>query len=479
MGKTTAKTSPISGLPGGAMFLEFAQTIRASYWFVPSVMVVFAILLSAVTQWLDGEIPPDWLKGLEWLYSNETVSARAVLSTIATSMITVAGVTFSMTIVSVSFASAQFGPRLINNFMRDRGNQFTLGTFIATFVFCLMVLRGVRNGVAEEDLAAFIPHISVLAAMLLAVLSIAVLIFFIHHVPETINVGNIVFDVGRRLRAAVSDLFPEASADTSVGQPDRETRSEFDAETIANAASVACAQSGYIRAINMQRMFRLACEHDVTVRSEFIPGDFALSGENILHVWPAEHANDPCLTALQECVIFSPRPGKSQDARFLVDQLVEIIGRALSPGVNDPYTAINCINLLMDSLSIAMRAEAPSGIQADEDGNVRIVTNPFGFERLANSVFEQTAQYIGRDRNVTLHVMHMIATVGARAEQASHREELRKHAERLSGIATAEISNPVQTREIERAAELVVDILEKRADLMRLREGPAWLGGSG
>ncbi len=147
--------------------------------------------------------------------------------------------------------------------------------------------------------------------------------------------------------------------------------------------------------------------------------------------------------------------------------------------MNDPYTAINCINLLMDSLSIAIRAEAPSGIQADEDGNVRIVTNPFGFEQLSNSVFEQTSQYVGRDRNVTLHMIHMIATVGARVEQASYREELRKHAERLAGIATAEIGNPVQTREIERAAELVVDILENRADLHRLREGAAWLGGSG
>ncbi len=273
----------IDMLPGGSAFFDIAQSIRASYWFAPSVMVVLAILLSALTQWLDGLIRPDWLQGLEWIYSNETVSARAVLSTIATSMITVAGVTFSMTIVSVSFASAQFGPRLINNFMRDRGNQFTLGTFIATFVFCLMVLRGVRDGVAEEDIAAFIPHISVLAAMLLAVLSIAVLIYFIHHVPETINVGNIVYDVGRRLRTAVTELFPETPGNDPQTPPEDSGRNEFDAEDIANAVAIPCAESCYVRAINSRRIFALACEHDLRVRIEFIPGDFALTGETALY----------------------------------------------------------------------------------------------------------------------------------------------------------------------------------------------------
>lgn len=471
--------SALPGFLGGSLFLQLAQTIRASYWFVPSVMVIFAILLSALTQWLDGQIPPDWLEGLEWLYSNETVSARAVLSTIASSMITVAGVTFSMTIVSVSFASAQFGPRLINNFIRDRGNQLTLGTFIATFVFCLMVLRGVRDGVDEEDIAAFIPHMSVLVAMLMAILSIAVLIYFIHHVPETINVGNIVFDIGRRLHAAVTEMFPETPDAESPPPREKMGRNEFDAEEIANAVSIACEQSGYVRTFNTDRIFSLACKHDVKVRIEFIPGDFALSGEAVFHVWPAERADDDCINALSECFTFSPRPGKTQDARFLVDQLVEIIGRALSPGVNDPYTAINCINLLMDSLAVAMHSETATGLQLDDDGHARIVTNPYDFERLAESVFAQTAQYVGRDRNVTLHVMHMTATIGAQAEQAHNREVLRKHAERLAEIATAEIGNPVQKREIEDAAKLVIDIIEKRADLHELREGAAWLGGSG
>lgn len=200
-----------------AKLIKVFLDLRASYWLIPACMVVVAIGLSALMPWLDANYEADWIRSFEWLTAARTDGARSVLTVIAGSTIGVAGVTFSITIVAVSFASANFGPRLIANFMRDRGNQITLGTFIGTYVYCLLVLRTVRNASEpdiENSFQAFVPHFSVLVALLLALSSVAVLIYFIHHVPETLNVENLVAKVGRQLRRGISELFPDSGTQT-------------------------------------------------------------------------------------------------------------------------------------------------------------------------------------------------------------------------------------------------------------------------
>lgn len=459
--------------------LTIAENIRASYWFVPSIMVFLSILLASFSQWLDGVVDPVGLTGLGWLYTNEAVGARDVLSTIAGSMITVAGVTFSMTMVSVSNASAQFGPRLVNNFMRDRGNQITLGTFISTFVFCLMVLRGVRNGVdSNEDLVAFVPHISVLIAVLLALASITVLTYFIHHIPETINVGNIVANLGRDMKRRVAESFPEDNWFPESVAKRQTNRAEFTKEKISQSVAVKCERSGYAQVIDNAKILDLAIKRDLVVRVEFLPGDFSLSGETLLHAWPASNLEDGDIETLRRAFSFNVHPASAHNIRFLVDQLVEIIGRALSPGVNDPYTAINCLNWLMDSLATASRAAAPTGEQFDGGGNLRIVANAYDFERLAESIFDQSLQYVCSDRNVALHSLQMIATVGSQTAQSDYRVILKRHAQRIASAAADRIAETTLTMEIDSAARTVTDILDGRADLTKLRESHAWLGGT-
>jgi uncharacterized membrane protein len=142
-------------------------------------MALLAILLGALMIWVDVRLGSNWIKGVSWYQQIRADGAREVLSTIAGSMVTVAGVVFSITIVALSYASSQYGPRVLTNFMSDRGNTITLGTFIATFLYSLMVLRTIRGGDDE-----FVPQYSVIVAMLLAVCSIGVLIYFIHHVPQ-------------------------------------------------------------------------------------------------------------------------------------------------------------------------------------------------------------------------------------------------------------------------------------------------------
>ena len=185
--------------------IELSENLRSSYWFLPTLLACagFALGLSLVL--VDARLGDAWLGQYEWFYGSRPEGARSMLSTIAGSTITVAGVVFSITLAAVTYASGQFGPRLLGNFMRDRGNQASLGVFIGTYLYCLVVLRTIRS--AEETSAdtggavrdAFVPHLAMFGGLALAIASTAVLIYFVHHVTSGIHINNVIARVGRDL----------------------------------------------------------------------------------------------------------------------------------------------------------------------------------------------------------------------------------------------------------------------------------------
>lgn len=180
-------------LPGSARLANLWESLRTSYWFVPTLMTAGGVALSFASVHLDERVNYKWVRTVGWIWAGGAEGARQVLSTIAGSMITVAGVAFSITIVALTLASNQFGPRLLRNFVRDAGNQIVLGTFIATFVYCLLVLRTVRG----EDDTEFVPYVSVTLGVAFALTSLGVLIYFIHHVAISIQAENLIASVAR------------------------------------------------------------------------------------------------------------------------------------------------------------------------------------------------------------------------------------------------------------------------------------------
>ncbi|MBC7706367.1 MAG: DUF2254 domain-containing protein, partial [Rhodoferax sp.] len=167
---------------------KFWDRLRSSLWFVPATMAFLAVALAVAAVELDKAVADDWLLSLGWSYSGGAEGASLVLGTVAGSMIAIAGAVFSMTLVALSLASSQLGPRLLRNFMRDTVNQVVLGTFVATFVYCLLVLRTIRRA----DEVAFVPHLSVTIGVLLAIVSVGVLIYFIHHISVSIQADQVV-----------------------------------------------------------------------------------------------------------------------------------------------------------------------------------------------------------------------------------------------------------------------------------------------
>jgi uncharacterized membrane protein len=285
-----------------ARIRTFTARLFATYWFLPSTMAVLAAALSLLSVRLDQALE-DRMSGLAWLYAGGPEGARILLSTVAGSMITVAGVTFSKTIVALSLASTQLGPRLLDNFLRDRGNQVVLGTFISTILYCLLVLLSNRG----TDSRIFVPEISVTLGIALALMSIGVLIYFFHHVSSSMNAEEIVAAVGMELDRAVDKLLPGR---TAVGMFESEPRDEKDIppEFDGKALGVGDTRSGYLQSIDFESLLALAREHELLMRINYRPGDFIPPEKDIVDLWPPKRLDDKVYQQINQATIIGIYP---------------------------------------------------------------------------------------------------------------------------------------------------------------------------
>lgn len=419
-----------------ALVITLWARVRNSYWFVPSLLVVGAIVLSFVTTEMDERFGSDWMEGIEWLSVNQPAGARAVLSTVAGSMITVAGVTFSMTILSISHTTSQVGPRLLNNFMADKANQFTLGVFISTFIYCLMVLRTVRSAETAppgsdsgSDLAAaFVPQIAVVVGVLMAIASVGVLIFFIHHIPETIHVSNIIAGVGKGLNRRIDDQFPSRVGLPRGEDADLEGEAQLPLGFETTAQPIGSNGCGYLEYIDGKGLLGLATKHDLVLKLQQSPGDFVTPASVLLLASPGVRVDDDIEKELASMFVCGVQRTSTQDLRFQVNQLVEVAVRALSPGVNDPFTAISCMDWLQSALEKLAARELPDSHRFDEDGNLRLVATPITFADFASLVFDQLRPYVATDRNASLQMMQMLGDLVQQPMPVRDRRLLCRHA---------------------------------------------------
>ncbi len=457
-----------------ASLIKLLQDLRGSYWFVPSLLVIASIALALTTTYIDATYQTSWHESYPRLSYNHVDGARATLTTIAGSMITVAGVTFSITMVAVSFASAQFGPRLIGNFMRDRGNQLTLGTFIATFVYSLLVLRSVREageGRSESAAAAFIPQISLITAIALALASVAVLIFFIHHVPETINIGNITANLGIELKKSVRSQFPAPPPEETLRQGDRQGQDQTDAEPVTARSD------GYLQAIDEEALVKIAKENEVVVRVQYRPGDFVVEGAVLAEIHAAHGVDDKLLNGVRSCFACGRERTATQDTLFLVDQLVEIMIRALSPGVNDPFTASNCIDWLGASLHELLRDDRPESTGRGDAHSARVIAHPLSFERFASCVFDRSRRYVAADPNAAMQMMSVLASLALKASSADQESTLRGHAAALAEATGELLPDDLSRQALTKRHEEFQEALQDKGVEAQLRDNQGWLGG--
>ena len=342
--------------------------------------VVLAVALIEADAWLGRErLMERWPR----LFGAGAEGSRGLLAAIASSMITVAGVTFSITIVALALASSQYTSRILRNFMRDRTNQTVLGVFVGVFAYCLVVLRTIRGG----DEGAFVPALAVLGALLLAFVAIGFLISFIHHIAASIQATTIIAAVAAETFEAVDRLFPTEVGDAATER----TPAAQDGELSRQAwVTIPARTTGYIQGIDADALFAVARERNVIVRMERGIGEFVIDGSP-LAATAGEPLDDDALRKVYAAYSVDIHRTVDQDAAYGIRQIVDVALKALSPGINDTTTAINCIDFLGAILARLAQRSIDTPYRSD-GGQVRVVTRGPTFPSLLAEAFDQIRQ---------------------------------------------------------------------------------------
>ena len=334
--------------------------INASYWFFPGLFAFATLLLAILTVELDRRGLTGWIDQLNWLPPARPEGASNMLTVIAGSMIGVASTVFSITIAAVAYASGNYGPRLLTNFMEDRGNQLSLATFIGTFVYAITVLLSVRMPdeagmlAAQDGYKGFVPQLSLLVAYLFMAMSVTVLVYFLNHVPSSIRINAVLEGIGRRLLNAIRDNFDEPMKARVEGE-------------VREGTPVFASRTGYIQVINWHELLKVARKSGSELQLAVRTGDFCHPSVAIGY-W-SEKPDDACDEQVRECIALGDARTPAQDLHFMIDELVEIGLRALSPGINDPFTAISALHWIGAATAELGKRDLNWSVgEPDEDG---------------------------------------------------------------------------------------------------------------
>jgi uncharacterized membrane protein len=395
------------------------QRLRERFWFIPAMLCLGAFLLAETLIAVDerlGELSvPGWVSVL--LYRVGESGSRDILGAIASSSLAVAGTTFSITMAVLALTSSSYGPRLVRNFMTDRGNQLVLGVYVATFLYSLLVLRSIRvpGDPGDQDAEVFVPHLAVNAAVLLGVANVGVLVYFIHHISDSIQIWTLASGVRSELRHTVERLYP-----AGLGQDDDRRGSSGPKEPPTSSlehdgAPVTADRPGYLQFVRNDDLMKAARAHDVVLALRVRPGQYVLEDTVIALVHPPNHDSEELRKAVRSALRVANSRSPHQDIEFAVQQLTEMAVRALSPGTNDPYTAINALDDLSAGLCVLAERDLPSAGRYDDEGVLRVHAPSPEVADLVESVLDSMRWYAASAPSVMHAALDLVERVGAHA----------------------------------------------------------------
>ncbi|MEO8377607.1 MAG: DUF2254 domain-containing protein, partial [Candidatus Sumerlaeota bacterium] len=388
----------------------------------------------------------DWMLGWPRLFGAGPAGARGMLSTIAGSMMTVVGVTFSMTLVTLVLASSQYTSRILRNFMRDRVTQIVLGIFAGIFTYCLIVLRTIRG--SEEFM--FIPSMSVTFGFLIAIFGIHVLIFFIHHIASSIQASNIIASVANDTMDAIDRLFPEKIGEA---MPDE---SDTAAEKLAGIKSwvvIPSSRYGYIQSVDHDSLIHFARKQNAIIRMERGIGEFIVDGAPLLSVSFAGPSVEEAGDRLRGAYSIHRFRTIEQDAAFGIRQIVDIALRALSPGTNDTTTAVMCIDYLTAISARAAKRTFPPALRF-EDRQLRVVAIGPSFASILGESLDQIRGSAQGNIAVMEKMIEFLEVIGGMTQEEERRTIILDHINMIDELAVRTIAAPLdRTRVLERISE--------------------------
>jgi uncharacterized membrane protein len=418
------------GSPVKARLKRLLSALNDTFWIVPGLLVLAGTALALALVRLDGSgVIPQALIQSRWLYSGGATGARTLLGAVASSTISTAGTIFSITIAALSLAAGQMGPRLLRNFTRDRGNQVTLGIFLGTFVYTLMVLRSVRTRSEGE----FVPHLSLTIGIVLAFCCVATLVYFVGHMAGRINVDTVIDLVADDVRRAIERLTFDAP------QPEPPPLRVW-----RDGVAVADPRRGYLQQLDTASLARWAADGGTQLRLLVRPGDYVFPGAPIAVMLP-EVAG--AAAAIRAATAVGEQRASSADLEFAVRQLVEVAVRALSPGINDPHTAMS----VLDRLGAALCDLAPRHLSLGvvlRDGQPALVVPAVDYGGLTDAMFHMIRQNAAGTAAVLIRQIEVLTAAVTCERSPARRAELQRHADLVLRDAERDVSTPEDLEDI-------------------------------
>lgn len=394
---------------------DFKDKIRATYWFVPTTMTLIAAVAAAMLIYLDQAISSDWLTNQWYIFQPETVTeARGILGTIASTALSVVGVVFSITLVPLSIASTQYGSIILRGFLRDRATQLVLGIYSATTFYCLFVLMGLRSTFNQNAL-----RLPVTFAVYLLLGSLLMLVYFFHHVADSLQASTVIEQVNKELQSVIK----QASTSTVKFDQKKGEVEQIRRRLMRDGVSISSTREGYVRAIDYNRLMRLAVELNLVFYPKRSPGDFVGLGDELLLVWPVQDT-DLVASKVNHSYLLGNNRTLFQDPEYGIELIVTIAVRALSSAINDSSTPILCLNRLGSALGLLAEHEDPPSVYVDSRGELRIIINQVTFSRLVGTAFNRIREYGRSNAEILMKMLETIETVNPHCKSEIQRNTL-------------------------------------------------------
>jgi len=415
--------------------IQFWTNLRSSFWFLPFLIVLSSVVYAVVLIQIDYSVGDRWLSQWPRIFEVGADGARDMLSTLAGSMMTVMGVTFSMTLLALSLASSQYTSRILRNFMRSQVTQITLGTFAGIFVYCLIVMYAIRTGNLP-----FVPSLSVFFAFVLVFAGITVLIFFIHHIASSIQASSIIASVAHETIASIDRLFPEKQDSVADKAEDEENGRLLPSLDERTWYAVPAKVSGYIQSADHDAILSLAKDKRTIVRMEHGIGAFVVKDTALVSLALTYPPDQETITALNGAYIIDRHRTVELDPAFGIRQIVDMALKALSPGVNDTSTAVMCVDYLTAILtSLACRQFPPSNRY--EGKTLRVIAIVPTFEGMLAEAFDQIRTSAGGNVAIMARMLDAIGTIASHTVRLNHLRALDEQVQYIADLADRSIES--------------------------------------
>jgi len=405
------------------------SNLRSSFWFMPSMIVLASIAFAAA--WIEADAVVNKLWVAQWprLFGAGADGARQMLSTLAGSMMSVMGITFSMTLVALALASSQYTSRILRSFMGSRVTQLTLGVFAGNFAYCLVVLRTIRGGGGVDE---FVPSMAVFFAFVLALASIGVLVFFIHHIATSIQASSIIASIAQDTMASIERLFPER-----LGQgPDEDVDQDevFESLEAMHWYPVPAESDGYIQSLDNDALLSIARDNKTVVRMERGIGAFVVQNTALVSLALEEPPDQEIIEELNDAYSIGRFRTVEQDPAFGIRQIVDMALKALSPGVNDTSTAVMCVDYLTAILAQLVCRKFPAALRYEES-DLRVIAIAPTFDGLLGEAFDQIRESSEGNVGIMARMLSAFETLADLTDKPHRRLALRDQVQWLTELA--------------------------------------------